>query len=183
MPDLFAIDPGYERSAVVALACNNQRVLGGVVLPNAEVAPWIIAEMFAGDSVAIEMVASYGMPVGREVFDTCVWIGRFFEALSHQAHIRLITRAEVKLHLCGQTRGVNDAVLRQRLIDRYGPGKPAAIGTKKYPGPLYGIKGDMWQALALGIAACETNARWNENPHVEIEFGVFDESARAAKGG
>jgi len=157
MPDLFAIDPGYEQSAVVALTCDTQRVLGAVILPNPNVVSWIVAEMFAGDLVAIEMVASYGMPVGREVFDTCVWIGRFFEGLSTRAEVRLITRAEVKLHLCCQTRGVNDAVLRQRLIDRYGPGKAAAIGTKKHPGPLYGIKADLWQALALGVTACETN--------------------------
>jgi len=157
MPDLFAIDPGSERSAVVALNCDTHSVLGAVILQNCDVANWIIAEMFAGDLVAIEMVASYGMPVGRDVFDTCVWIGRFFEALSTRAEVRLITRPEVKMHLCCQTRGVNDAVLRQRLIDRYGPGKAAAVGTKKHPGPLYGLKGDMWQALALGVTACETN--------------------------
>jgi hypothetical protein len=43
-----------------------------------------------------------------------------------------------------------DANIRQALIDIYG-GNDKAIGNKKTPGPLYGIKGDLWAALAVAV--------------------------------
>lgn len=100
------------------------------------------------------MVASYGLPVGAEVFATVRWIGRFHEILVSrgQPDPQYLTRNEVKLRLCGTVKGVNDGVLRQRLIDIYGPGKAQAIGNKKQPGPLFGLKADEWQALALARA-------------------------------
>jgi hypothetical protein len=61
----------------------------------------------------------------------------------------------VKLHLCKSTKA-NDASIRQALIDRYGPGKERAIGTKKAPGPLYGVKADVWAALALAVTWHDT---------------------------
>jgi hypothetical protein len=93
------------------------------------------------DFAAIEMIASYGLPVGREVFETCLWIGRFMERLDKPT--RLIYRKDVKLHLCNSPRA-KDGNVRQALVDKYG--KP---GTKKNPGKLYGISGHLWAALAV----------------------------------
>lgn len=107
------------------------------------------------DHLAIEMIASYGMPVGREVFETCVWIGRFVE--SWGGPYTFVYRKNVKLHLCNSPRA-NDATIRQALIDRYG-GKQAAIGTKRAPGPLYGVKADVWSALAIAVTYSETCAK------------------------
>jgi hypothetical protein len=100
--------------------------------------------------LAVEMIASYGMPVGREVFETCLWIGRFIEAWGRQ--YQLIYRKDVKIFHCESVRAT-DANIRASLIDRFGPGKVKAIGTKKAPGPLYGIKGDEWSALAVALKA------------------------------
>lgn len=107
--------------------------------------------------MAIEMVASYGMRVGAEVFETVYWIGRFVQAWCPQATTR-VYRREVKMHLCG-CNNAKDANVRQALIDRFGPGKATAIGTKKSPGPLYGVSKDCWSALAIAVTWSDENAR------------------------
>ena len=159
---LLAIDPGNEQSAIVAYDPENARPvwwtkdanhcvrLGG--LGHAMVDPFT-------DTLAIEMIASYGMPVGREVFETCLWIGRFVENWMARggSEPRLVYRRDVKLHLCGSARA-KDANVRQALIDRYGPGKDLAIGRKASPGPLYGLTGDCWSALAVAVTASEAIA-------------------------
>ena len=103
-------------------------------------------------TLAIEMVASYGMAVGREVFETCVWIGRFQQAWHDPEAVRLVYRKDVKLHLCGNSRA-KDPNIRQALLDKLGP-----QGTKKAPGPTYGVKSHAWAALAVAVTAAETRA-------------------------
>jgi hypothetical protein len=94
------------------------------------------------------MIACYGMPVGAEVFETCVWIGRFLQRW--EGPYSLVYRREVKLHLCDSARA-KDANVRQALIDRFGPGKQKAIGLKASPGPLFQIKADLWAALGVAV--------------------------------
>jgi hypothetical protein len=108
------------------------------------------------DAVAIEMIASYGMAVGREVFETCVWIGRFAEALRAGLDLpTLVYRRDVKLHLCASCKA-KDSNVRQALLDKFGPGKAKAVGVKSAPGPLYGVSGDVWSALAVAVTYAET---------------------------
>lgn len=104
------------------------------------------------EHLAIEMIASYGMPVGKSVFETCVWIGRFIESWSSNNYT-LIYRKQVSVHLCGSARA-KDSNIRQAIMDRYEPtggGKTPVVGVKKKPGPLYGIRKDIWAALAVAI--------------------------------
>lgn len=145
---IFAIDPGTEESAWVAWE-------NGQLRRHGKQANAVLLQRLRGFPVdlgatllAVEMIASYGMAVGREVFTTCVWIGRFIEAWPAGEH-RLIYRRQVKLELCGSAKA-NDANIRAELLDRFG-GKVAAIGSKKAPGPLYGLKGDTWAALGVAI--------------------------------
>lgn len=151
---LLAIDPGDVQSAYVVLF-DGAVILHGTV-PNEDMRRILrnpVTHLGAYgamiDTVVIEMIASYGMPVGREVFDTCLWIGRFFEIAS-DAEAHLVYRREVKMELCGRN-NAKDPNVRQSLIDRFGPGKDRAIGKAKTPGPLYGIKGDEWSALAVAV--------------------------------
>jgi hypothetical protein len=145
IPAFLALDPGTDQTAWVCMANGIPRSFA--LEPNAAVLARL--EALGGPvPLAIEMIASYGMPVGAEVFETCVWIGRFTQA--SRGPVTRILRREVKDHLCHSPRA-NDATVRQALIDRYGPGKEAAIGTKHRTGPLYGIKADIWAALAVGV--------------------------------
>jgi hypothetical protein len=109
--------------------------------------------------LAVEMIQHYGtgMPAGAEIFDTCVWIGRFIETWRQHAAatdpFHLVKRIAIKMYLCGSVR-TKDANVRQALIDRWG-GKAKAIGRKAEPGPLYGISGDIWSALAVAVTQAE----------------------------
>lgn len=74
------------------------------------------------------MIASYGMAVGREVFETCVWTGRFIEiARLRKIEVEYIYRKDEKMNLC-QSMKAKDSNIRQALIDRFGE-----VGTKKNP--------------------------------------------------
>lgn len=142
-----------------------------------------------GITLVIEDVSHYGMAVGRDVFDTVKWMGRFWQANSGYAEF--IGRPAIKTHLCGVATA-KDGNVRQALIDRYG-GDAVAIGGKKCqrckgkgwvgrgrpacpdcatvvtwtegdrklqkvvwgyetpPGPLHGISGHCWSALAVAV--------------------------------
>lgn len=138
--EILAIDPGPTRSAFVRW--DGQRVIDAAWCDNEEVRDVIAMNRRKGP-IAIEMIASYGMAVGADVFQTCVEIGRFVEVA--EGNVSLVFRRDVKMHLCGSARA-KDANIRQALLDRLGP-----AGTKKAPGPLYGVKSHIWAALAVAI--------------------------------
>lgn len=154
---LFALDPGYEQSALVEL--QGHQLGRKLLVPNAELLDWLAAEGRWWTSLqrdlpllVIEQVESYGLVVGRETFETCHVAGRFHQAWTHWGgKVDRMPRRIVKLALCGTPRAT-DAHIRQALIDRFGPSKQQAIGLKASPGPLFGVRKDEWQALALGVA-------------------------------
>jgi hypothetical protein len=145
---ILAIDPGTTQSGWLLCDCD-----GGVCLPvkhGIADNDWLTGhfERCYPRAVVMEWFQSYGMPVGKEVFETCWWVGRFHEAaLEATDRVEYLTRGKVKLHLCGSARA-KDANVRQALIDLYG-GKDVAVGRKLNPGPLYGIKSHIWSAMAL----------------------------------
>ncbi len=141
---IAAIDPGTEQSALLFL--NDGKPEGARIYDNADLlksarqgASWAHC-----DCVAIEMIACYGMPVGKETFETVLFIGQLKEALEARGvRVRLVYRREVKIWLCGSMKA-KDGNIRQALIDKHG-----APGTKANPGKLYGIKSHLWSALAI----------------------------------
>jgi len=97
------------------------------------------------------------MPVGAEIFETCVWIGRFFQLFALKGiDPDLVYRADVKLHHC-HTSKAKDSNITQALIDRFAPGVPNhGKGTKANPGWFDGFKADIWAAYALAVLTADT---------------------------
>jgi hypothetical protein len=150
---VLAIDPGPVQSAWVVYA-HGQPIGSRGIEDNATVLRMVRAHHGTLTHLAVEMVESFGMAVGKEVFETVFWIGRFVEAWLLSADEETVTRIyrkEVKLHLC-QSMRAKDPNVRQALLDRLGP-----AGTKRSPGPTYGVSKDLWSALAVAVTFCD---RW-----------------------
>lgn len=145
MTAILAIDPGTTVSGWAILDGN--RVVDSGVSDNAGLL-YVLSEMPA-DSLAIEVFEARGMPIGQDSIETILWTGRFIQAWESERNISItrVRRSEVKLHLCGTARA-KDANIRKALIDRLGP-----PGTKKTPGPTYGVTSHAWAALAVSVTA------------------------------
>ena len=144
---ILAIDPGNIESAYCIIEAKTYKLLEFNKIKNEtlEVGFWN-QNQYKIDKLVIEMIASYGMAVGKEVFDTCVWIGRFVELARLQAiEVEYIYRKDEKMNLCHSMKA-KDSNIRQALIDRFGE-----VGTKKNPGWFYGFKKDIWSAYAVGV--------------------------------
>lgn len=163
MGHIFAVDPGNVQSGYVLVEHDSEeirRVLEAGKIENSamrRLIAWKMSQNYTDvaswTDIAIEMIAGMGMPVGQEVFDTCVWIGRFWEIALRVGDIEptKIYRREEKLDLCGSLTA-KDANIRQALVDRYAPGQPNfGKGTKKNPGFFFGFAADMWQAMAVAV--------------------------------
>ena len=155
MGTILAIDPGNTKSGYVIVEHDGEeirRMLDAGKIENNVLLPLIAQKVYGnGYDVAIEMIAGMGMTVGQEVFDTCVWVGRFWEIALRSGGYepKRIYRREEKLYLCGRL-SAKDKNIRQALIDRYG-----VVGTKANPGFFYvnGVKfaKDMWAAMAVAV--------------------------------
>ncbi len=164
---IIGLDPGYKESAYVEfLPATADPGTGGIRVHHKGENEWILRLITANSFLpeyqsAILVVEQMQMfrsawGVGAEVFDSQFWAGRFVQAWSPRRYERII-RAKVRGHLQAIKGG--DAAVRQGLIVRFGGYKDVAIGTKKAPGPLYGIKADEWSALALAVTWSDLNVR------------------------
>lgn len=156
---ILAIDPGSTESAYVILDENLKPVIHSKqdnelllkMIYQTNVRPEQNETNRVVTSCAIEMVASYGMAVGKEVFETVYWIGRFREAIKFTENIKLIYRKEEKMNLCHSMKA-KDSNITQALVDRFATGQPNhGKGTKANPGWFHGFSKDVWQAYAVGV--------------------------------
>ncbi len=151
---ILAIDPGNTQSGFCLMNEVNCYPVNIGKKPNAEVRDYLkyLFHTLKIDAMAIEMVESFGMPVGMEVFDTCVAIGRFVQmAEEYGWHVQYIYRKDEKMNLC-QSMKANDTTIKRALVDRFAAGEPNyGKGTKSDPGWFYGFARDMWSAYAVGV--------------------------------
>ena len=168
------IDPGTNKSGVVVFDNEAQAVTYSAELANED----LLLSLRGGgpldvndvDQVYVENIEAMGLAVGKTTFQTCIWIGRFLEAFAvltgGEAH--LVSRGDEKTVLCGaatfrnpetgKRKAVGDSQIRRALIERFpgtGGGATPQVGTKTKPGPLYGVSGHCWQALAVVVTGLE----------------------------
>lgn len=151
---ILALDPGNHFTGYAVIRLPDFKLIEFGKVEN----DLLIEDLFelglSADAVAIEKIASYGMPVGADVFDTCIWIGQFYREL--HAHfpdktIDYIFRKEEKISLCGSLKA-KDTNIRQALINRYAKHDfKAGKGTKANPDTFHGVSADAWQAIAVGV--------------------------------
>jgi len=144
---VLAIDPGNEQSAYCIF--DGEKFVEFDKMPNSDLESKLYdlnrtQRLF--DQLYIEGIQSFGMAVGKTVFQTAYEIGRLQVILEHKSQpYKIIYRQDVKMHFCNSVRA-KDTNIRQALIDRFG-----APGTKKAPGGTYGIKADIWSAAAIAV--------------------------------
>lgn len=140
---ILAIDPGTTESGYAVFAASTSEVYESGVLTNEQMLELVKIARYK--TLAIEKIEAMGMAVGAEVFETVHWAGRFLQAWHEPDQVVRCTRRAVKLHLCGSMRA-KDPNIRQALIDTLG-----APGTKRNPGPTYGVTSHAWAALAVAV--------------------------------
>jgi len=151
---IYAVDPGTIQSALVVVEHwpGSFKVHSAVTDMNGGILARLGGKQHHDATLVIEQIQSMGMAVGQEVFTTVWWAGRFYEAWPNAQRYQL-PRRPIKLHLCGNMQA-KDTNVRQALLDRFGGAN--AIGRKASPGPLYGLKGHEFAALAVAVTWIET---------------------------
>jgi len=150
---ILAIDPGTTQSAFVIYNTYEKTIIEKNIFLNIDTRSYPKNKY---DVLVIEQIKSYGNIMGDSVLETCVWTGRFIEIFKSKAtskHSILIPRKTITTAVCGTSRA-KDKNVRQAIIDYFREHKKEddVIGTKKNPKYLYGIKRDLWSALAVAIA-------------------------------
>lgn len=148
---IMAIDPGTYESAYCLMRraiWGDYKLVAFSKVKNEELLQILESGVYKFDRLVIEKIASYGMPVGSEVFDTCEWIGRFKQVVGDCDYIY---RKEEKMNLCG-TMKANDKMIRRALIERFATfDKKYGKGTLKKPDYFYGVHNDIWSAIAVAV--------------------------------
>ena len=150
MIEIIGIDPGEKESAIVRW--DGEKVLSSAIIENGILAVSLETGASWRGPLVIEWIEGYGLTVGQSIFETCRWVGVFQEAYGRDRS-HLISRRKVKQHLCNNV-SAKDSHVSEALKHLIGE-----VGTKKKPGPLYGVVSHAWAALAVAVTW------WDQNMH------------------
>ncbi len=179
---LLAIDPGTTQSAYVLLNADYQ-ILSADKVDNALMVA-LIAEMPEITDIVIEDMeprytsgdrSAAGAVMGTSTIQTLKWMGVF----TWQAALRglavgwVFRRDERSAIIPTKKNGLPplpkgapahaDGQIRAALIQRFARhDKVNGKGTKANPDTFYGFRGDMWQAMAVGVTALDRMRRAKE---------------------
>jgi hypothetical protein len=144
---IFAVDPGTTQSALVVLDPIRQTLKTFKMLANPALELYLKIQPGRSDYAVIERVTNQGRArIGNETLKTAEWVGSFRTAA--KCPVELIPRNTVRTKIAGPW--AKDKDVRQAVIEQFG-GKEIAVGTKARPGPLYGMSGHHFQALATAL--------------------------------
>lgn len=151
---VIGIDPGPKDHAAVML--HNGRAAIVESLDHRELAISFGTLGIHTVTVAFEQFAPFGSSLDDGSLRTIFETGKLVAQLQRLGSIRCVglRRQQVKRYLVGRS-ACGDPQVRGSLIERFGPTKELAVGTKKAPGPLYGISGHHWAALAVAVTASD----------------------------
>jgi len=130
---IIGIDPGNEKTAY-AIVKPDYSIQEADKIDNeafirllSDTQDWIL-------HASIEAIQSYGMAVGRSVFETCYMIGEIARTCKNrEIPFSLYPRPKIARSLVGSQSKTNDAAVRQALLLRFG-------GDKKDE-PMFTLKG------------------------------------------
>lgn len=166
MSRVLALDPGNTFTGWCVIERDTLKPLSFGKTENRSLAQEVKSRL-QFDEFVIERVASYGMAVGKDIFQTCEWIGRFVQIASdRKIPVSYVYRKDEKLHVCGDSRA-KDSNIRMALVERFAQhdfknGK----GTKADPDWFYGFSGsDMYAAYCVGITYIEKGPSEKEDAY------------------
>ena len=149
---IIGIDPGNEETAYAVMA-EDYTVIEADKQANDQFLDYTLPALIRSgiNTVVVEGIQSYGMAVGKTVFETCYIVGECRRVAKLEgAEVRIYARPEYARALVGGMK-VKDSTVRQALMTRFG-------GDKKGE-PLYLLKGNSDKRSAFAIAVYHADKR------------------------
>jgi len=149
---IIGIDPGSEETAYAVMA-EDYTVVEADKQDNEQFLDSTLPSLIRSgiNTVVVEGIQSYGMAVGKTVFETCYIVGECRRVAKIEgAESYIYARPEYARALVGGMK-VKDSMVRQALMTRFG-------GDKKGE-PLHLLKGNSDKRSAFAIAVYHADKR------------------------